>query len=165
MLAPFESLPRYRAFSGNRFIASCPGPSHTSGDRNPSLSGRIAGDRLLITCRSGCTTDQVLAAMGLTWGDLFDGGTVKDPMRQFKRDVMAGFNAWREAELTRCAAELRRRDQERMQINDRVREGMTESTAWALLESTYQDYADLEWRFEVFRTGSHAQVLELYRNA
>src|SRR3990172_781756 len=45
-------------------------PSHE--DRHPSLKVREAEDgRVLVKCFSGCQTEDVLAAMGLQWTDLF----------------------------------------------------------------------------------------------
>lgn len=45
-------------------------PSHE--DRRPSLRIREAENgRLLVKCYAGCRTENVLAAMGLQWTDLF----------------------------------------------------------------------------------------------
>lgn len=49
-------------------MAKC--PSHA--DRSPSLSVREVDDRTLIHCFSGCEAHDVLAAVGLTLGDLFE---------------------------------------------------------------------------------------------
>jgi len=60
-------LPRVR-WSGDRFQAQC--PAHQ--DRSPSLSvARGDGNRLLFHCHAGCTTDDVLAAVGWRLADLF----------------------------------------------------------------------------------------------
>ena len=54
--------------SGNDFIALC--PAHE--DRTPSLSVATGeGGRILIKCHAGCTTKDVVNAMGLDIGDLF----------------------------------------------------------------------------------------------
>lgn len=45
-------------------------PAHD--DRSPSLSMREADDRVLLHCHAGCTTDQVVAALGLKLADLFN---------------------------------------------------------------------------------------------
>ena len=50
----------------DRWVARC--PSHT--DRTPSLSVRQADDRILLHCFGGCGTDDVLAAIGLTFTDV-----------------------------------------------------------------------------------------------
>lgn len=59
-------------FSGtrqNHFMATC--PHHD--DKNPSLGVDDKGDRVLVRCYADCHTDDVVAAMGLTLRDLFDG--------------------------------------------------------------------------------------------
>ena len=56
--------------------AQCPGPDHANGDRNPSLSigDRKDGTGVLISCKagSGCATDAILEALGMSAADLFD---------------------------------------------------------------------------------------------
>jgi hypothetical protein len=49
-------------------------------DRNPSLSVTDAGDRALIYCGAGCTSENILDALGLTIADLFNkpNGTTVD---------------------------------------------------------------------------------------
>lgn len=52
----------------NKWLARC--PSHA--DRSPSLSIREADDgRVLVHCFVGCSNDDILAALGLTWRDLY----------------------------------------------------------------------------------------------
>lgn len=51
---------------GSTASARC--PSHE--DRSPSLSLRLAGDRVLMLCRAGCVTADVLAVLGLRFSDL-----------------------------------------------------------------------------------------------
>lgn len=62
-----ERLSGVRSTGQGRWTARC--PSHD--DRSPSLSIRLAGDRLLIHCFSGCKPDRVLEAVGLSWYDLY----------------------------------------------------------------------------------------------
>jgi hypothetical protein len=64
-------LERVRA-NGAGYIASCPGPLHRNGDRSPSLSIREneRGDCLL-HCHAGCSTRDIVVALGLRMGDLF----------------------------------------------------------------------------------------------
>jgi hypothetical protein len=50
-----------------RWSARC--PAHD--DRSPSLSVRVAGDQLLFHCHAGCAPADVLAAVGLSWSDLY----------------------------------------------------------------------------------------------
>jgi hypothetical protein len=54
--------------SGNGWIAKC--PAHD--DRKPSLCINEGSDgRALIKCQAGCSTDDVLAALGMTYRNLF----------------------------------------------------------------------------------------------
>ena len=53
---------------GSTAMARC--PAHD--DRNPSLSVRREADRVLIYCHAGCSTDEVLEALGLVARDLYD---------------------------------------------------------------------------------------------
>jgi hypothetical protein len=58
----------------DKWQARCPGSMHARGDRDPSLSIALGRDGLvLLLCRVGCDTRDVLAAMGLSWRDLFAG--------------------------------------------------------------------------------------------
>ena len=49
------------------WIACC--PAHN--DRSPSLAIKDAGDRTLLKCFAGCETSAILAALGLSWPQLF----------------------------------------------------------------------------------------------
>ena len=51
----------------SRWSARC--PAHD--DRSPSLGVRLDGERLLFHCHAGCAPEAVLAAVGLTWSDLY----------------------------------------------------------------------------------------------
>jgi hypothetical protein len=51
-----------------RWMARC--PAHR--DRIPSLSIREADDRMLLHCFAGCSAGDVLAAVGLALGDLYE---------------------------------------------------------------------------------------------
>lgn len=56
------------------WLARCPCPTHSNGggDKNPSLRVTIGeGGRLLLTCRTGCDTAEVMAALSLAWRDLW----------------------------------------------------------------------------------------------
>ena len=52
--------------------AHCPGPLHAHGDRRPGLSVTGVPGRVLVHCFAGCPTADVLAALGLRMGDLYD---------------------------------------------------------------------------------------------
>ena len=56
------------------YLVSCPATSHGRGrgDRNPSLHlSEGTDEQVLVYCHSGCSTDEVLDALGLTRADLF----------------------------------------------------------------------------------------------
>ncbi|KUH99268.1 AAA family ATPase [Mycobacterium sp. IS-3022] len=64
--------------NGNTASARC--PAHD--DRSPSLSITGTDSRVLLHCHAGCDTDDVLAAMGLTYRDLY---------QQRNGDVLASY--------------------------------------------------------------------------
>ena len=64
----FDRLVGVRQTGPGRWIARC--PSHTG--RSPSLSVREVDQRTLIYCFCGCTSGDVLAAVGLRMTNLFD---------------------------------------------------------------------------------------------
>ena len=80
-------LDRVRQTGPDQWLASCPGPLHENGDRNPSLSIRQADDRLLLCCHTGCGNDEIMAALGMTLADLFDRplGHHRKPLSKFQR--------------------------------------------------------------------------------
>ena len=51
----------------DRWMAKC--PAHD--DRGPSLSIKDTGTRTLIHCFAGCEAEDVLAAVGMAWRDLY----------------------------------------------------------------------------------------------
>lgn len=77
-------LDRVRESAPGQWVASCPGPLHEHGDRNPSLSVKQADDRLLICCHAGCGTDEIMGALGLSLADLFD-----KPLSHHRRPLSA----------------------------------------------------------------------------
>lgn len=72
-----QKLEGVRPSSGKRndWMARC--PAHK--DHTPSLHVSIANDRVLLNCFAGCETEDILAKIDLTMGDLFLGDT--PPMR------------------------------------------------------------------------------------
>lgn len=62
-----EKFPK-RERAGRSFKVLC--PAHA--DRNPSLLVTPAADRVLLDCKAGCNVQDVVAALGLTLGDLFN---------------------------------------------------------------------------------------------
>lgn len=63
-----ERLENVKQTGPGRWIAQCP----VHDDRNPSLSIRETGDRVLLHCWSGCSAAHITAAVGLRLGDLFE---------------------------------------------------------------------------------------------
>jgi CHC2 zinc finger len=75
-----------------RWICRC--PAHE--DRGPSLSIRETDNgRVLIHCFAGCKTGDVLAAIGLSFTDLFD-----KPLEHHLPPIRGGFNARELIEVT-----------------------------------------------------------------
>ena len=66
-------LEAVRDFGHGRGVARC--PAHD--DKNPSLAWTVREDgTLLLYCRAGCTTYDVVDAIGLKLRDLFAGGHI-----------------------------------------------------------------------------------------
>jgi hypothetical protein len=61
-------LPGLKQTGPQTWMAKC--PAHE--DRTPSLSVRLAGDRVLLYCFAGCEVGDITAAIGLELRDLFD---------------------------------------------------------------------------------------------
>ena len=59
-------LEKLRRTGEGRWMSLCPGHE----DKGPSLSIRDTGGRMLIYCFAGCSAEDVLAAIGLTFSDL-----------------------------------------------------------------------------------------------
>ena len=68
MTSDFSSrLANVKTIKCGQHLACC--PAHD--DQHPSLLVTEADDRVLIHCRAGCPTSDVLAAMGLDYSSLF----------------------------------------------------------------------------------------------
>jgi hypothetical protein len=69
-----EVLGRFAAVEPERdgWVARCPHPDHgrDGRDQTPSLRLAVSGLKVLVKCRVGCPTAEVLAAVGLGFGDL-----------------------------------------------------------------------------------------------
>lgn len=74
-----DRLERVKGRDGD-VLASCPVSGHGqgNGDRNPSLHVTRKDDTVLLSCKAGCTTIDVLTALGLDYADLFDEPLEKD---------------------------------------------------------------------------------------
>jgi hypothetical protein len=87
--------------NGQGWMAKC--PAHD--DRTPSLSINEGRDgRALLKCHTGCNTDDVLAALGITWRDLFPepingNGAASQPrsytLKEVKREMSQPPFNWR----------------------------------------------------------------------
>src|SRR5262245_42699201 len=92
-----------RRLSTGRFTAKC--PAHE--DHSPSLAIRLSDDRqrVLMFCHARCETSAIVAAIGLSLQDLFDGSqrTKRNPVTDRRRLAAAGLENWHQFELRRCA--------------------------------------------------------------
>lgn len=70
---------------GSGYEARCPGSRHKHGDKRPSLSVGIGLDgRVLLNCHTGCSTEEILGALGLTFSDLFEKSSSGNVVRRFR---------------------------------------------------------------------------------
>lgn len=92
-----------------KFIAKCSAHS----DKSPSLAIRDGDKCVLIKCWSGCSTEAVLAAIGLTYNDLFYDSGRPDPY------------ALREAARLRAIEEKKRKE-----ARQRIREEIDMAWKW-----------------------------------
>lgn len=87
-----DRLERVKQTKPDRWIARC--PAHE--DRCPSLSVRQAENgNVLIYCFAGCSTDDVLAALGMQMADLFETPIAESAPRRGgmpARDVLAALD-------------------------------------------------------------------------
>lgn len=90
---PAANAPLYRLLGrlegvrkqASGYVARCPCPAHAHGDRHPSLSVGLGYDgRVVLHCHTGCQTEDVLAALGLGWEDLFDHSAEGRPLRRYR---------------------------------------------------------------------------------
>jgi hypothetical protein len=65
-------LERVRQLPDGQFFASCPTLAHKHGDRSAGLKIKETGDgKIILHCFSGCHSEAITDAMGLTLSDLF----------------------------------------------------------------------------------------------
>jgi putative DNA primase/helicase len=69
---------------GDEHVFRCPNrDGHTNGDADPSASVRLGDDgRLLVHCHAGCTTEQIVGAIGWTLADLMPAKAARGQRRQ-----------------------------------------------------------------------------------
>jgi hypothetical protein len=74
-------LEKVRKSGQNRWRACC--PAHN--DRSPSLDIALGNDdRILIDCKAGCKSSDVVSAMGLRWADLFSDSSTYTPRQSLE---------------------------------------------------------------------------------
>lgn len=78
-----------RIYGSGKATAHCPGPGHWRGDQTPSLIITPGDGCALLYCHALCSTEDVLAAVGLTAGDLYDQPRAKRPGRNQLRDAIS----------------------------------------------------------------------------
>ncbi len=83
-----EKLDGAVRLTGDQIDARC--PAHD--DRTPSLSVRYdrPAGKVLINCHAGCSTEDIVAALGLTWTDLFDPQPEQDRAR--RDEIVAAYD-------------------------------------------------------------------------
>jgi hypothetical protein len=100
--AILSRLDGVRRTGDDRWLARC--PAHD--DKRPSLSIREIGDRVLVHCWAGCSVEDVLGAVGLTFDALYSERTThrcKPERRPFPAaDVLRAIE--QEALITAVAA-------------------------------------------------------------
>lgn len=80
-----SSLTKVKRTGDGRWMACC--PAHD--DRSPSLTIRQTPDTVMLYCWSGCSTEEVLAAVSMTFADLYpDHGRDVRPQRFNPNDVL-----------------------------------------------------------------------------
>jgi len=163
---PFEQLPRFQTYGDSRFVASCPTARHSKGDRHASFSGKLAGQKILIHCKAGCTAKEILDAMGLDWSALFlDRWEAPTAARIRRQAALEGFYEWRKRATLSAARELRDRDGLVLTAATALGLGnVTEREFFEIPAVAYRGYSLLEHEFEILRTGTDAQSLEVYQN-
>lgn len=72
---------------GKQWTAHCPCKhNHKHGDKNRSLSIGVNGDKILLKCQTGCTTEDICGAIGIEVKDLFtDAPQSIEPTHEEKR--------------------------------------------------------------------------------
>ena len=84
--ALISRLDRVKQTGAGRWLARC--PAHA--DKSPSLSIRETPDgRTLLHCFSGCSVEEILAALGLTFDDLFPERAIDHHLKRERRPFNA----------------------------------------------------------------------------
>jgi hypothetical protein len=84
--ALLDRLDRVRKRTADQWSARC--PAHE--DKGPSLSVReIPDGRVLVHCFAGCSVEEVLGAVGMTFDDLFPEKVIENAPRGRRRLITA----------------------------------------------------------------------------
>ena len=63
---------------GDQYTACCP----ANDDKNPSLAVTVKDNKILVYCQSGCTTPEIVGALGLKVSDLFTESNLSPSQRK-----------------------------------------------------------------------------------
>ena len=79
------------------FRGNCP---NCGGDSGTKFSIKDAGDRVLIHCHGGCRFEDIIRALGINAGELFDSPRPKpDPERERQAKIRRGLEIWSQRRL------------------------------------------------------------------
>jgi hypothetical protein len=102
--------------------------------------------------------------MGLEWSDLFVDSVIPwNPGSKYRANVFNGFRRRRQFQTLRTGDELRQRDAARLTALSAFEDGsFDEEVLYICLAEIYRGYSELEYQFEILRTGSDEEALELF---
>ena len=142
-------IPGVRETRPGKYEAPC---TVHGGRSRRSLVWEQKDDLILMTCRAGCNTQDVLVAIGLKMKDLFsDQSDKSDPEARRRVRAGRGLEAWRQAKLTRLCELLRRQDSLAADINAYIQAFPDEDDSeevWNSLETGHGTSTFLEHDFE-----------------
>jgi hypothetical protein len=100
------ALTKVRKTGPDRWVACC--PAHE--DRSPSLTIAVKPDTILLHCFSGCDTESILGAVGMTFSDLYpDHDRLVKPSRINPRDAIEAL-AFESLVIVASAGTMRQRN-------------------------------------------------------
>ncbi len=160
--------PDMREVKPGKFEGPCPLHGGKSGR---AFVVEQSDDRVLMLCRVGCATADILQAIGLCWNDLFD-DTPKpiNPAEALRIRATEGLEPWRQFSLTRCCELIRTLERHVDQAIElakiRRRSGATDIDLEPILETiqfAYFQLSELEHDFNRLNADSRAGHLEVWR--
>lgn len=100
-----SSLAKVRQTSRDSWVACC--PAHA--DKSPSMTIKAAPNTILIHCFGGCSTEEILGAIGMTFDDLYpDSGREVKPGKLSAADALRCI-AFESLVVTATAGTMRQR--------------------------------------------------------